>query len=156
MREESSQDTLMEKFIETSDPLTVVPTAEQLSLPEVSRASPSVRPGSEGARRMTVGSGLKCSGLYVKSGPLGSLVRMLLESSAWNSTVVYLTWRVKATPRNRLLFQLAPWTHDTDETECGLLPTTRSQDGKHGQATDYKDLLHVRVARLWATPTDQD
>jgi hypothetical protein len=44
-----------------------------------------------------------------------------------------------------------------------LLPTPRNQDAKHGQATDYelareegKDLLHVRIARLWPTPRAED
>ena len=60
---------------------------EQLTLfPAASPVSRSVLPGSEEARRMTVTSGLKCLELYQNSGPLGSLVRMLLGSSIWRST----------------------------------------------------------------------
>ena len=54
--------------------------------PEDFLASHSPQPGSEEARTMTVTSGRKCCELYRKSGPLGSLVRTLLVSSAWRST----------------------------------------------------------------------
>lgn len=83
-------------------------------------ASHSARPGSDEARLMTVISGRKCCALFPKPGPLGSLVRMLLASSRWNSTVVFLTWRISATPSSRLLFRLAPWTPDTGETGFGF------------------------------------
>lgn len=54
---------------------------------------------------MTGTSGRRCAELFRKSGPLGSLVRMCLESSIWRSTRCYLTWKVKVTPARRLLFQ---------------------------------------------------
>ena len=57
--------------------------------------------------------------------PAGCLVKMLLESSAWNSTVCFLTWKVSATPRGRLLFRLVPQMPDTEETEYGLWPTPK-------------------------------
>lgn len=47
---------------------------ESMYSPEGSLASPSVWPDKEKERMITVTSGLKCSGLYGKSGPLGSLV----------------------------------------------------------------------------------
>ena len=97
---------------------------EQLTLfPEVSRASLSALPGSERARMMTVTSGRKCAELYGNYGPLGSLVRMCLESSIWHSTRCLLTWKTKATPLNRLLFRLAVSTHHTSEKECVFWPT---------------------------------
>ena len=42
---------------------------------------------------MTATSGRKCCGQYVKSGPLGSLARTLLESSRWLREVyhIYIT-----------------------------------------------------------------
>ena len=71
---------------------------EQLTLFQGdSRASRSVLPGSDEARRMTVISGRKCLELYKKSGPLGSLARMLLGSSKWRSTRCYLTWKAPDT-----------------------------------------------------------
>ena len=44
---------------------------------------------------MTVTSGRKCSELLTKSGPLGSLVKMLLESPLWWSPARSLRWEVK-------------------------------------------------------------
>jgi len=72
---------------------------------------------------MTVTSGQRCSELYVNSGPLGSLVRMCLESSIWHSTRCYLTWKTKATPLNRLLFRLAVSMPRTSENESLFWPT---------------------------------
>lgn len=58
------------------------PAYEQLTLfPGASHASLLVLPGSDEATRTTVSSGLKCSELYRNSGPVGSLVKMLLGSS---------------------------------------------------------------------------
>ena len=99
---------------------------DQMSLWVGLPVSPTLWPDSEEARLMTVRSGRKCSESYERQGPLGSLARMCLESSAWHSTACLLIWSVKATPARRSLFQLAPWMQSTDETECGLWPTARS------------------------------
>ena len=95
---------------------------------EDSHASHSVLPGSKKAIKMTVTSGLNISGLYKKSGPLGSLVKMLLGLSTWDSTRCYLTWKVKATPAKRLIFQLMPSTPRTKEKGCGFWPTPTTQE----------------------------
>src|SRR3990167_7196422 len=100
-----------------------------------SRANRSLRPGSAKARRMTVISGRRCCALLESLGHNMSLVRTLLESSRWNSTVCFLTWKVKATPSNRLLFQLAPSMTDTDETEFGLWATPESSQ-RGGRSND--------------------
>lgn len=119
--------------------------------PEGFLASPSAWPDKEKERMITVTSGLKCSGLYGKSGPLGSLVRMLLESSRWYSPARRLKWEVsplyseritekeyctdknmlskpfvetlnvKDTLSNRYLFRLVPLEHRTEGIEFGLL-----------------------------------
>ena len=97
---------------------------EQLTLfQEDSHASLLVLPGSAEARKMTVISGRKCSGLYKKSGPLGCLVRTCLESSIWHSTRCYLTWRASATPAKRFLFQLAVSMPRTKDSESAFWPT---------------------------------
>ena len=97
---------------------------EQLTLfPEDSLANLSPLPGSERAKMMTVTSGLKCSELYGKSNPLGSLVRMCLVSSIWHSTRCYLTWKAKGIAHNRLLFRLAVSMPHTKENEYVLWPT---------------------------------
>lgn len=83
----------MQSTIQTSQGQ-IFPNGEGESMysPEGSLASPSVWPDKEKERMITVTSGLKCSGLYGKSGPLGSLVRMLLESSRWYSPERRLKW----------------------------------------------------------------
>jgi len=139
-------------YLQTSETLTEPPSEEQLYLPAGFLASHFPRPGSAQARKMTATSGRRCSELYHKPGPLGSLVRTLLDSSRWSSTSVFLTWKVKATPANRLLFQLAPSMPDTGETECGLLPTVTET------MNQLCPSMQERYANpiLWATPTEQD
>jgi hypothetical protein len=41
----------------------------------------------------------------------------------WYSSRCALTWKLKGTKFSRLLFQLVPKTHRTEETDAGLLPT---------------------------------
>lgn len=72
-------------------------------------ASRSRRQGSAEARRMTVTSGLKCLGSPKNFGPIGLLEKMLLGTSLWGSTMCWMTWRTKVTPRGRLLFRLVPY-----------------------------------------------
>jgi len=126
-------------------------------------ASPSHKPGSASARKMTAISGQKCIGSWLPPGPVGSLLKMLLGTSTWASTKCFLTWKVKATPQSRLLFQLAPSTPPTDETASGLLPTPDTQN--HRDGTNLRQMtidaaergarkgvsLHHHVA-LWPTP----
>ena len=124
---------------------------ESMYFPEGFLASPSAWPDKEKERMITVTSGLKCSGLYGKSDPLGSLVRMLLESSRWYSPARRLKWEVrplyseritekeyctdknmlskpfvetlnvKDTPSNRYLFRLVPSEHRTEGIGFGSL-----------------------------------
>jgi len=68
--------------------------------------------------------------------------------------------------RNGTIFRrrpLAPLTGGTESGSLPTLPTPRSQDAKHAETTDYelsrdpgKDLLHVRITRMWGTPTTRD
>ena len=110
-------------------------------------ASPSALPGSEEARRMTVTSGLKCLELYQNSGPLGSLVRMLLGSSIWRSTRCTLTWKTKVTPSKRLLFRLVPSMPRTDATDARLSGVERWKENITGE--DGEPIL-------WKTPIASD
>lgn len=137
---------------------------EQISLfsAEASRdcASPFLQPGSAEARRTTVTSGLKCSALCRNCGPLGSLARMLLGSSAWRSTRCLLTWKVSATPARRLLFRLVPSTPRTGGTDA------RSWLWKTPIASDASNRLFYVDSRgepnlsaqvkLWPTPKASD
>lgn len=72
---------------------------------------------------MTVTSGRRCLESYRNSGPLGSLVKMCLESSIWHSTRCLLTWKIKATKASASLFQLAVSMPRTSDSELPLLPT---------------------------------
>ena len=137
---------------------------KQLTLfQEDSRASRSVWPGSDEARRTTVTSGRKCLELSRSSGPLGSLVRMLLESSQWRSTRCYLTWKVSATPTKRLLFRLVPSTPRTGGTDVQSWPTPTAADSYTGnlKSTQQKpgSMHSVNLSdavRMWPTATARD
>ena len=119
-------------------------------------ANLSARPGSEEARRMTVTSGRKCCELLRKHDPLGCLARMLLESSAWNSTLCYLTWKASATPCGRPLFQLAVSMPRTSGTGSGLWPTPKQQNscgaGIHGQG----GMDSQTQVKMWPTANSRD
>ena len=138
-------------------------TTPQLPLlPGDSLASLSVLPGSEKARMTTAGSGLKCLGLSERSDPLGVLLKMLLASSEWGSTVVYLTWRTRAISPRRFLYQLVPSTPPTDEIESSLWPTVCSgEEGtprKNDKWQQYRgiDLATAVYNKMWPTPTETD
>ena len=119
---------------------------------EDSPASRSALPDSDGERTMTAISGLRCCESSVKSGPLISLVKTLLESCRWYSPAARLRWSVKPLssmrvtpivscasstsskrsaktskprdiPSSRLLFRLVPSVRHTAETVCGSSPS---------------------------------
>jgi hypothetical protein len=56
-----------------------------------------------------------------------SLVSQILMAD-WFSSRCALTWKLKGTKFNRLLFQLRPKTHRTEGIDAGLLPTPRAQE----------------------------
>ena len=133
---------------------------EQLTLFQAgSPASRLVLPGSEEARTMTATSGRKCLELYRKSGPLGSLVRMLVGSSQWVSIRRYLTWRPQATKQGRLYFRLVPLTPPTDVIDARLWPTVTATIADHGgpnqRDSSGRPGLEM-AARLWPTPRAND
>lgn len=122
-------------------------------------ASLSVMPGSVEARKTTVSSGQKCCALLEKSSQLGLLGRMLLESSIWHSMMCFLTWKVKATKRRRLLFQLAVSMPRTGANESLLLPTPTATVADHGgpNQRDSSGRPGLQMAaRFWPTPTSRD
>ena len=138
-------------------------------------ANPSALPGNEQAQKMTAISGQRCLPLSKSSGPIGFVERMFLATSAWASTKCFLTWKAKATPQGRLLFQLAPSMPRTEETGFGLFPTAttfytrenwtgeeiraRQEEvkaetlakGKHQTGNGF-GLNLAQAARLWPTP----
>lgn len=126
---------------------------------EVSHASLFRLPGSEEERKTTVSSGLKCYESLPKSTPLLSLVKMFLDSSIWHSTKCYLTWKISATKRQRLLYRLVPSTPHTGETGSLLLPTARAREGNCGDGAKgiahgvKKGYLDAKIAMLPTPPT---
>lgn len=128
-------------------------------------ASHSPLPRSKEAKKMTVTSGRKCFELSRTAPPLGSLLKMLLVTSDWASTVCFLTWKVLATPHNRLLFRLVPSMLRTDETESGLLPTPSSSQCETRPAQTWNPksqsgrslgcMAATGKLNLWMTPTAQ-
>ena len=135
-------------------------TEEQLSLfAGDSLVSHSVLPASNSAQKMTEHSGRKCCELYEKWLPDGSLARMFLESSRWNSTMCYLTWKAKATPAGRLYFQLVPSMPSIGETGSGLWPTPTTSDANQAYMKNDHDLKkgNLRgVVKMWPTPQASD
>ena len=102
------------------------------SYPVAIPANHLVRPGSDEARKMTAISGRKYLQLCKQSGQLGAFSRMFMDTLAWASTKCYLTWKPKATPQGRLLFQLAVSMPRTEDTGSGLWATPRTTDGTGG------------------------
>jgi len=107
-------------------------TVEQLTLfqPDT-HASLFPTPGSDEARKITAISGRKLSGSLRKSGPVGLLAKMLLDTSLWGSTTCLLTWGGRVTPRKHFLYQLRPSAPATDETEFSLWPTPTANDAQN-------------------------
>jgi hypothetical protein len=111
---------------------------------------------------MTARSGLRCSELSAKLGPVGSWERTLLALSTWRSMECYLTWKITATPAGRLLFRLAPSMPRIEEIESGLWPTATVGDSKSARNSTANrigptsahagDTLTDMATKLWPTP----
>ena len=135
---------------------------EQLTLfPVDSHASRSVLPGSEEAHEMTVTSGQRCLELYRKSGRVGLLAKMLLDSSAWSSPFRLLEWRVELLTEHRTLTIMRRYGHD--RKKCY---SWHSSENLKAWDTKSKHLLFRLVPLepdteetdllLWATPNTMD
>jgi hypothetical protein len=86
---------------------------------------------------------------------------MLLESSIWNSTAVYLTWRGFNTKSRHLLFQLVPSTPRTEGTGCGLLRTPEAGDAPDrtyavNSRGEPKLSGQIKDIAMLPTPTETD
>lgn len=129
-------------------------------------ANPFPMPGNEEAKRMTATSGRRLLDYYRKSGPIGSLVKMLLGTSLWGSTRCLLTWKGSATPRKHLLFRLLPSTPAIEEIESSLWATPQARDFRSGDnpagpraqrklEQGWSQNLNDQV-KLWPTPRAGD
>ena len=106
------------------------PTA--ISSQPVIPANRSPTPVSASDRRMTATSGRTCCKLLHKNDRLGAVSKTFMVTSAWASTKCYLTWKPKATPAGRLLFQLAASMRHTSDSEPSLFPTPTANEDAAG------------------------
>lgn len=173
----------MRKVIQTSQKQTSDSEEERLmSLQEVFLVNSFPSQAKEREQTITITSGLICSEPYMKSNPIGLLVKMLLASSQWYSPVRRLRWEVnplysqrvtlyikdnrnmslkpfavilnvKDIPSSRYLYRLAPSVRPTGGTGFGLLPTVTAQDYKlRGPNSSQQGLPEIIRAMLLPTP----
>lgn len=159
---------------------------KSMSLQEVFLVNHSLSQAKEKERMITVTSGLICSGPYMRSGPIGLLVRTLLASSRWYSPARRLKWEVsplyservslylkdgsnmllkpfavilnvKDIPSSRYLYRLVPSELPTAGTGYGLLPTVTAQDYKRrGPNSRQQGLPEIIREGLLPTPVASD
>lgn len=84
----------------------------------------------EESNAMTVSSGRNCLALLKTSGPLGLLVKKLLISPKWDSTIFSMRWSPFPTKRQRCVFRLGLSEDCTEGSVCGSWPTPTSRDWK--------------------------
>jgi hypothetical protein len=120
-------------------------SAKSMSSQAGIHVSPSVKLGSAKARQMTVTSGRGCLKSLSKQDPAYAFLKMLLVTSAWESTRCYLTWQLKVTMRGRSYLELSVKTHRTGDNEflssAPNWPTPTASDVEGGivQNVDYEN-----------------
>lgn len=122
----------------TCDNSTPQPTEASLFSPEGHHASRRVEPGSKEARKMCAGSGRKQFALYRKPGPIGSFLKILLESETWGSTEYLMDWKHSATKsRRRLIFRLVPLIPRSSDIGSGLWATPTANPAPRGRQGQF-------------------
>ena len=110
-----------------------------------------VRVSSRGSTGSVRASGTKCLELLHRRDPLGLLLKTLLTSSLWGSTLVSLAWKPRATPQGRLLFQLQQSVLSTEGSDVFLLGTPTTNDAKNS-LTESQRNRRTLSAHLLPTP----
>jgi hypothetical protein len=113
-------------------------------------------------------SGQKCLDLSKNSDLLGSLEKTLVDTLNSVSTPYSRTWRVKATPQGRLVFQLLASAPTTKEKESGLWLKKQYQTNRKGRTNSGRSVGGKQSPRNsksigrwsfetpeWSTDTDQ-
>ena len=117
---------------------------------------------SKGAKKTTVTSGLKCSGLSESLRRVGWSARTFLESCELPLPTLSRTWSVKAITPSCLLLKLRLSERRTGESASHLWPTATARDYKEGTAKSCANILvngllgravHATNAGLFPTPT---
>ena len=127
------------------------PTPTQMSLWGASRVSPTHTQDFKKENQTPDISGRKCLDLSKNVGPLGLLEKTLLESRNWAWTKYSLTWRTKATPQGRLIFQLVRLAPPTSGSDSGLLHTPTAIANQMSPSMVNRD--KGSWGRIWPTPT---
>ena len=159
----------MSLFGEMLKPLTQTVAEKSTASLGATHVSHSPLPGSKKARKMTATSGRECLKLLNTKDPLSSFARTCLVTLSWASMKCYLTWKVKATPRGRLLFQLQQSMPTIKESVSGLWPTPDAsargaRRNQNGHQVTLQDAVagHTPEARaymkkqMWPTPNAWD
>jgi site-specific DNA-cytosine methylase len=101
----------------------------------------------EKEQKITVGSGQKLFASYKLLDQNGSYLRMLVElllcNQEWFSIRCSLIWKVMNTKCNRLIYQLVPLMHHTEEKEYGLWPTPAAFDANN--VTAYRKDSNIKT-----------
>ena len=126
---------------------------------------------SKKAQKTTATSGRLSLELLHKKDRLGAFSKTFMVTSQWVSTKCSLTWKAKATPQGRLLFQLAVSMLPIKETDSGLwatpntmdhLPqrseeaTRKMQEGHRkgrSKPSNLREQVDEKTMSLWPTPT---
>lgn len=110
---------------------------EQSTLSLVATPASLSRPQGTSAAKATRGiSGHTCAESSKRLDPLGSCVKMLMDTLGRDSTMCVKKWKRTATPSSRCLFRLLVSARDTAGTESGFLPTPKASDGDKGGNAD--------------------
>ena len=115
---------------------------------EDSPANHSAQAGNGQVEPIVVSSGRKCLELSKSCSPLGYLERMLLTSSAWNSTMRLLTWKPQVTKSGHLIFRLSASAPGIKGNGVSLLPTPDTMPEAPNQSCNRKypkNLLQAAV-----------
>ena len=135
------------------------PEYTQISFLEDRPASPFPSRELGGQRLILATDGRRCAGSYTRSGPVGLLLRTLVASSIWRSTLYSLTWKMKTTRQGRSYCQLLPSARPIAGTDasswatpnaipCGM--TSRTS----GRAPEKSTHLQAQVGlSMWPTAT---
>lgn len=104
-------------------------------------ANRSAKLASSGRSKTLATSGRGLLNLLHKRDPLFAFLKTCMVTLPWDSTTSSLTWKVKATPRGRLLFQLAVLAHSTKETGSSSAP---EKSGDKTWPTPVADDIRMR------------
>jgi hypothetical protein len=129
-----------------------------ISSPGASPANLLAAPDKKRESMTPATSGLECLKLSNTFGPVGLFLKMLVTSPAWYSKACSLTWKLKNTPFNRSIFQLAPLAPRISGKDSLLLPTPLRRDARAGvrQPDGKRGISLIEIFGYFPTPLRSD